>query len=275
MNRLRTACLTLLAGIPLALAGASCGDSDSRLIVGATTSLDDTGILQELVEAFEDDSGYDVTPVVAGTGQILALGERGEVDVMLTHSPEDEKAFVAEGYGVQSKPVMDNLFIVVGPNDDPAGVSGAGGPADVFSRIAAAGELFVSRGDRSGTNQRELAIWEEAGLEPAGQSWYQESAVSQGQNLLFANERQAYTLVDSATFAVFEDDVDLAEFTVDKVPNRYSVTLVTPALHDDVNADGARAFFDFVTSDAGRVVIESFIREGDGEPLFFPVLDGR
>lgn len=273
MRRLRCACLALLlAGFVWTLA-AACGSGDDRVILGATTSLDDTGILRELIEGFEDESGYSVTPVIAGTGQILELGRRGEVDVTLTHSPIDEMAFVDEGYGVESKPVMDDLFIVVGPKSDPAGVSGASSPADAFIRIAKAGAIFVSRGDRSGTNQRELAIWHQAMIDPQGESWYQESAVGQGQSLLFVNERQAYTLVDSATFAVFEDDIDLVRLSVDTVPNRYSVTLVSPELHDEVNEEGAWAFFEYVTSGAARVVIASFIREGDDEPLFLPVAE--
>jgi tungstate transport system substrate-binding protein len=274
MNRLLGAWALFVAALA-ALSVAACGGGEDRLIVGATTSLDDTGILQELVDAFEDESGYDVTPVIAGTGQILALGKRGEVDVTLTHSPADEAAFVSEGYGVESQPVMENLFVVVGPEDDPARVSGAVSPADALARIAATEALFVSRGDLSGTNQRELAIWEEAGVDPAGESWYLESAVSQGQSLLFANERQAYTLVDSATFGVFEDDIDLVRFLVDAIPNRYSVTLVNPELDDEVNEEAARAFFEYVTSDPAREVIASFIREGDTEPLFFPAGEGQ
>lgn len=262
----------MLVALVAAVAGA-CDSGEDRVILGATTSLDDTGILQELIDGFEDATDYEVTPVVAGTGQVLELGRRGEVDVTLTHSPEDEEQFVADGYGLESRPVMDNLFIVVGPRDDPARLSGSVSPADAFKRIAEAGALFVSRGDRSGTNQREKAIWGEAGIDPLGQGWYQESAVGQGQNLLFANERQAYTLVDSATFGVFTDDVDLVRFSVDTVPNRYSVTLMSPELDDEVNAESARAFFDYVTSDEARDLIASFIREGDDDQLFFPVIE--
>jgi len=275
MNRFRHAWLTLLGAAWLVLSVVSCGGAEDRLLLGATTSLDDTGILQELIEAFEDESGYDVTPVIAGTAQVLELGRRGEVDVMLTHSPRDEAAFVAEGYGLESKPVMENSFVVVGPEDDPAGVRGAGDAVDALARIAAARELFVSRGDRSGTNQREMAIWQEAGIDPEGESWYQESAVGQGQSLLFANERQAYTLVDSATFAVFDDEVDLVRFTVGTEPNVYSVTLVDPKLDDEVNAEAARVFFDYVTSDGAREVIATYVPEGGDEPLFVPASVGQ
>lgn len=275
MVRALVSAIALLAVTSPGILVSACGGGEDRIILGATTSLEDTGILEELIEGFEDESSYDVTPVIAGTGQILALGRRGEVDVTLTHSPLDEMRFVTDGYGLESKPVMDDLFIVVGPKDDPAGASGAVSPADAFGRIAAAGDLFVSRGDRSGTNQRELAIWEEAGVDPTGEGWYQESAVGQGQSLLFASERQAYTLVDSATFAMFEEDVDLVRFSVDTVPNRYSVTLVNPSLHDEVNAEAARVFFDYLTSDAAQALIASFSRGGDGEQLFFPVTDGQ
>lgn len=263
--------LVLLPALSLLIAALACGGGEDELLLGATTSVDDTGLLQELIDVFENESGYDVTPVVAGSGQILELAQRGELDVTLTHSPEDEARFVADGFGTESKPVMYNLFILVGPQDDPAGVSGEVRTADAFRRIAEAEETFVSRGDLSGTNVRELAIWSEAGIDPVGEGWYIESAVGQGQNLLFASDRQAYTLIDSATFAVFQDDVDLLRLLVDEVPNQYSATLVSPEVHDDVNVEGARAFVDFLLSEAAREIIASYRTEGYEDQLFFPV----
>ncbi|MCH7718615.1 MAG: substrate-binding domain-containing protein [Chloroflexi bacterium] len=260
----------LLLSLPLA----GCGGGND-LILGATTSLQDTGLLDELVSAFEKESGYDisgVTPLVAGSGQVLALARRGEIDVLITHSPAAEEEFLAEGHGIDRRPLMENLFIIAGPADDRAAVGAALTPAEAFRRIAEGSYAFVSRGDGSGTHARELAIWQEAGIDPRGQRWYQESATGQGQNLLFASDKGAYTLVDSATFAVFGDRTDLVPhvFEGEMARNRYSVIRVNPENHSDLNVEAALAFADFVTSPQGQLIIQEFGREEYGESLFIP-----
>ena len=259
----------------LALALSACGGGGDRLALGATTSLQDTGFLDEIVSAFETQSGYDVaavTPLIAGSGQVLELARRGEIDVLITHSPEAEQRFMDEGHGSARQPFMQSRFLIVGPEEDLAGIAGAATIAEAFRRIAGGGYSFVSRGDASGTHARELAIWEEAGIDPAGQPWYQESAVGQGQNLLVASDKGAYTLVDSATFAVFRERLSLVELAVDNEQfNVYSVILVNPEKHDDVNAESARAFFDFITSPAAAAIIEDFGRDKYGESLFEPL----
>lgn len=257
----------------VALLGACTGGND--LILGASTSLQDTGLLDEMVRAFEKESGFrvaGVTPIVAGSGQVLELARRGEVDLLITHSPAAEVQFVAEGYGVDRRPVMENLFLVVGPQDDPAGVREAPTPAEAFMRIAKSGRTFISRGDGSGTHVRELAIWQEAGVDPQGRSWYQESATGQGQNLLIASDRDAYTLVDSATFRVFQERVELVPYVMDeRVRNRYSVIRVNPERHRGVKAEAAKAFANFLTSAEGQRLIQEFGRDEYGESLFLPV----
>lgn len=262
-----------VAGLLVVALGACSRGGD--LIVGATTSLQDTGILDEMIRAFQEESGFRVaavTPIVAGSGQVLELARRGEVDVVITHSPAAEERLIAEGDGIDRRPVMENFFLVVGPGDDPAVVREVPTPAQAFRRIAESGRSFISRGDGSGTHMRELAIWQEAGLDPHGRSWYQESATGQGQNLLIASDRGAYTLVDSATFRVFQERVELVPYVIDEqIRNRYSVTLVNPERHGGVNAEAAKAFADFLTSAQGQRLIEEFGRDQYGESLFLPL----
>ena len=263
-----------LAGLLLMLLPlAGCGGGSSSLILGATTSLQDTGLLDELVSAFENESGYSVTPVVAGSGQVLALARRGEVDVIVTHFPEAEEQLVADGDGVDRMPFMENMFILVGPADDPADMATASTPSQAFGRIADDGHDFISRGDRSGTHARELTIWAEAGIQPQGQPWYMESATGQGQNFLIASDRGAYTLVDSATFTVFQERTDMVPYVFEgeELRNRYSVTRVNPETHSGLNSEAALALADFLTSPEWQMVILEFGRQEYGESLFRPV----
>ena len=258
----------------LPLLTAACGGGND-LVLGATTSLQDSGLLDELVRAFEKESGYRaaaITPIVAGSGQVLELASRGEVDALLTHSPDAEEQLLAAGDVIDRRPVMTNQFVVVGPPDDPAGVNGSRDPAEAFRRIAGGSRAFVSRGDGSGTNKRELAIWREAGIDPQNEPWYQESATGQGQNLLIASDKGAYTLADSATFHVFKERVQLVVYVVDQeAANLYSVMRVNPEKHAAVHEEAALAFADFVTSPLGQRLIQEFGRQKYGESIFIPV----
>ena len=255
----------------LAVTLSACGGSGG-LILGATTSVQDTGLLDALVRSFHDRTGLDVKPIVGGSGQVLELARKGEVDVVLTHAPADEARFMADGEGVERRPVMQNLFLVVGPPADPAGVAGAGTLGEAFRRIAAQKQAFISRGDNSGTHQRELDVWKDTDVDPHGQAWYQESAVGQGQNLLVASDKGAYALVDSSTYATFKKRVDLAVYVTDsQEPNVYSVIRVNPDKHSNVNNEAARAFADFVTSTETQRLIGSFGVDEYGQALFEPV----
>ena len=232
-----------------------------------------------LTEAFREEGGYDVaavTPIIAGSGQVLELARRGEIDAVITHSPDAEAQLIADGDGVDRREVMHNFFVLVGPPDDPAGVGSAVAVADGLKRIAAAGRTFVSRGDSSGTHIRELALWGQAGIDPAGEPWYQESGAGQGQSLLVTSDKGAYTLVDSSTFAVFQERLELELYVSDEEPNQYSVIRVNPEKHN-VNEAEALAFAEFLTSPAAQRIIAEFGREEYGESLFMPagVASGR
>jgi len=250
----------------------ACGGGKDELILGATTSAQDTGLLDALVKAFESDYDYAVKPIVGGSGQILEQAKQGELDVIMTHSPADEEAFMAEGYGADRTTVMQNFFLLAGPGADPAKVAGAASMTDAFRNIAASEHPFISRGDQSGTHKRELVTWAAAGIEdPAGQSWYAESATGQGQSILVANERDAYTLADSSTFAVFKGRVKIVELMRDRdKPNVYSVIRLNPARLDKVNTEAADAWLEFLSGE-GQEVIAEFGSEEYGEPLFEPL----
>lgn len=271
--------LPMLAGLALVLP--ACGaDAENTVVFGATTSVSDSGLLDELISAFEDQSdatvtpavSYRVTPVIGGSGQIIEQARRGELDVIMTHSPADEAEFVADGEGLEPRKVMENYFIIAGPPDDPAGVAGTSTPGEAFRAIARAEAPFLSRGDNSGTHRRELTIWRSLGIEASEHGWYQESAVSQGQNLLVASDKRAYTLVDSSTFITLQHRANLSAFVTDtETPNVYTVTLVNPANHGRINEKAARAFAAFLISPRGQQVIREFGLEEFGQALFVPL----
>jgi len=265
--------LKLGAALLLALSApmsASCGgDGETELILGATTSVQDAGLLDEIVRVFEEVTDYDVKPVVGGSGQTLETARRGEFDVVMTHSPADEDSFIADGEGLDKRTVMRNFFLIAGPDNDPAGIAAVAGMDAAFERIATGEHEFISRGDNSGTHRREQSIWEDLGIEPDGNSWYQVSSTGQGQNILVATDRDAYTLADSSTFTVFRDRVNLVALFTDTVkPNVYSVIRISPEEHPNVNAAGAIAFAEFITSVAGQCLIAEFGLEEYGESLF-------
>ncbi len=255
----------------LALLAASCGGDNNELILGATTSVQDPGLLDEIVRAFEGVTDYHVKPSVGGSGEVLEKARRGELDVIMTHSPADEDKFIADGEGLDKRPVMQNFFLLAGPETDPAGVRDASSISEAFERIAGAQSIFISRGDQSGTNLRELSIWADLGITPQGQPWYQESSTGQGQNLIVASDKDAYTLVDSSTFTVFVKKVGLKALLTDTGnPNIYSVIRVASDKHKNVNAAGAIAFAEFITSRAGQCLIADFGMEEYGKSLFQP-----
>jgi tungstate transport system substrate-binding protein len=256
---------------PILLGPSSCGDGDRELLLGVTTSVQDAGLLDVLVDEFESRYNFDVKPIVGGSGQIIEQARRGELDAIMTHSPADEAALLAEGIGVDRTPVMQNFFLIAGPHDDSAGVRDAANTEEAFHRIAAGEHGFVSRGDNSGTHRREQVTWKTAGINPVGKGWYTESATGQGQNLLVANDNDAYTLVDSSTFITFRRRLEIVELFRDEGrPNVYSVVRLDRERLDTVNSDGGDAWLDFMTTEGQRVIAEF----GSGEyaaPLFEPL----
>ncbi|MCH8995041.1 MAG: substrate-binding domain-containing protein [Chloroflexi bacterium] len=267
----RHALAAAFAALVLLVLGVACG-SGNDLILATTTSTHDSGLLDVLVPAFEEETGYNVKIIAVGTGQALEMGRRGDADVLLVHAPSAEEEFVAEGHGVNRLLVMHNDFIIVGPADDPAGVAATADALEAMLAIAQAGADFISRGDDSGTHKLELSLWEELGRDPVGEGWYAEAGQGMGATLQIANQRDAYTISDRATYLALLDVLDLQVLGEGdpRLLNIYHVMQVNPDRFDAVNEAGARAFAEFLVSDEAQAIILEFGVEKFGQPLFVP-----
>lgn len=257
----------------------SCGSSDpepTRVRLATTTSTENTGLLEYLLPPFEEENHIEVQVIAVGTGQAIAIAERGDADIVLVHARSREDAFVAGGHGVDRRDVMWNDFVILGPPADPAQIRGMNDAAAAFRRIRDAHAAFVSRGDDSGTHIREKEIWTAAGGAPsANDDWYLSAGQGMGKCLVVADEKSAYVLADRGTFLAFKGKVDL-EVLVERdrrLRNEYGAILVSPTLHPNVEAKGARALLDYLTSKEGRERIASFCVEG--EPLFHVTTDAE
>ena len=241
------------------------------VLLATTTSTQDSGLLDVLVPAFERRTGFVVKTVAVGTGQALKMGEEGNADVLLVHAPEAERAFMEDGFGAERWLVMHNDFVIVGPASDPAEVRGVSQAADAFRQIAAAPTNFISRGDDSGTHKMELRLWESAAVAPAG-GWHQESGQGMSATLRIASEKAAYTLTDRATYLALRSGLDLVILVEGDLAllNVYHVITVSPERWPKVNAEGARAFAEFLVSAEGQAPIGGFGLAEFGEPLFIP-----
>lgn len=254
---------------------AAAGPSGPReLILATTTSTQDTGLLDDLTPMFERASGYQVKTIAVGSGQAMALGQRGEADVLLVHSPAAEQKFMEDGFGTDRRTVMYNDFVLIGPASDPAGIKGEVSATAAMAKIAAAQAPFVSRGDDSGTNALELKLWKAAGVTPGG-SWYTESGTGMGDTLNIANERQAYTISDRGTYLSMRDRLELPIMVEGDraLLNVYHVVTVNPANGRGINTAGALAFRDFLLDPATQREIGAFGAERFGQPLFTPCAD--
>ena len=262
----------LLIGVGLLLIAGGCGSSKDDLILATTTSTQDSGLLDVLVPQFEDQYDYNVKVIAVGSGQAIEMGSRGDADVLLVHSPAAEQDFMDAGDGVNRQLVMHNDFVIAGPADDPAGVADAQTAADAFAAIADVGAAFISRGDDSGTNARELQVWEAAGIDPAGQSWYEETGQGMGATLQVANQKNAYTLSDRATYLANKDTLDLEILGESdaQLLNIYHVIQVNPDNFDDLNVQGAADFVTFMIAPDTQQAIGEFGVDDYGEPLFVP-----
>jgi tungstate transport system substrate-binding protein len=266
--------LAACAFLATPLRGAAAEPPGKALILATTTSTQDSGLLDVLIPAFEKEAGYFVKTISVGSGQAIAMARRGEADVLLVHSPADEQKLVEDGFGVNRRLVMHNDFIVVGPPADPARVRGSRSAAEAFRKIAAAGALFLSRGDSSGTHAKEKGLWKAAESAPEGQRWYQQTGLGMGDTLNVASEKNGYALTDRATYLALRKARRLAlEVLVEREPqllNVYHVIEVSPARWPKVNAAGAKAFADFVVARRAQEIIASFGVDRVGEPLFMP-----
>lgn len=242
------------------------------IILATTTSTQDSGLLDVLIPMFEKQTGYMVKTIAVGSGQAMKMGERGEADVLLVHSPAAEKKFMEEGYGVTRKIVMHNDFVIVGPPSDPAKIKEAKTTQDAFKNIAETGSLFISRGDNSGTNAKELGIWKAIGVTPTGQKWYQPTGLGMGQTLNVASEKNGYTLTDRATYLAFKKNLALVILKEGDpiLLNVYHVIELNPAKSPKINVAGGKAFADFMLAKKTQAVISKFGIAKYGGPLFFP-----
>lgn len=259
-----------------------------RLILATTTSTQDSGLLDVIIPVFNEKYGADTEVIAVGTGQAMALGEQGDADVLLVHARSREDAFVEAGFGVNRQDVMYNDFVVVGPASDPAGIKGMTDVAAALEKIAATQSPFISRGDDSGTHTKEQSLWkattvslvdapslaggDKTFVKPEGE-WYQSVGQGMGATLTMANEQQAYTLSDRATYlARTLEGTDLViEVEGDsRLFNPYGVIAVNPEMHPDVNFAGAQAFIDWITSVETQQMISQFGVDKFGSPLFTP-----
>jgi tungstate transport system substrate-binding protein len=268
----------VLLAFTVALFVVACGDDtdsasvdNGRMILATTTSTQDSGLLDELLPRFEKESGCSVKTIAVGSGEALELGERGDADVLLVHSPEAEEEYMQGGHGASRKAVMHNDFIVVGPADDPANIKDMSSAAEAFTRIAKAEAPFASRADESGTNTKELSLWEAAGIEPAG-TWYIETGQGMGETLTIASQKQAYTLSDRGTYLATENlDLGLLVEGGKDLVNPYHVIVVKG---EGVDRTCAQQFSDWITSPATQREIGDFGVKEYGEPLFVADADG-
>jgi len=243
----------------------------TELILATTTSTRDSGLLDELLPIFQEETGYEVKMVAVGTGAALAMGEEGNADVLLVHAPASEMVLVEKGVSARRDLIMHNDFVIVGPPDDPAGIKGMASSAEALAKIAESEAVFVSRGDDSGTHKKEISLWEAAGVTPGGE-WFFETGQGMGDSLLVASEKMGYILTDRATYLAQKENLEL-EIFVEGDPvllNIYHVMVVNPEMWPKVNVDGANAFADFLISDEVQAMIGEFGVAEFGQPLFFP-----
>ena len=244
----------------------------AKLILATTTSTENSGLLAYLLPDFEAEYGVEVDVIAVGTGQALTLGEDGNADVLLVHARAREDAFMEAGHGVRREDVMYNDFVIVGPANDPAGIAGMTDAAEALAKIAEAEAPFVSRGDDSGTHTKEKAIWEAAGIEPSG-DWYISAGQGMGAVLTMADEQQAYTLSDRATYLARTLEGTELEILVEGDPilfNPYGVMAVNPDKGDHIQADLANTFIDWLISVPTQEKIGQFGVDEFGAPLFTP-----
>jgi len=243
--------------------------ANEPLRLATTTSTENSGLLAELLPAFTKQTGISVNVIAVGTGKALQIARNGDADVVMVHARQAENVFIAEGFGVNRRGVMENDFIIIGPADDPAAIKNNAGTINALKAIAKSHSNFISRGDNSGTHKKELAMWKHAETEPTG-NWYKEAGQGMGKVLLMADELNAYTLTDRGTWLAYQDKLSLKVLNQGGVllKNPYGIIAVNPALHKDIQYLKAMSFIAWVTSPAGQTLIHHF--QKNGQQLFYP-----
>jgi len=252
--------------------GSAVQAQEKTLILATTTSTQDTGLLDVLIPIFEKKTSYFVKTIAVGSGQAMTMGQKGEADVLLVHSPAAEKKFMEDGFGVSRRLVMHNDFIIVGPAEDPAKLNGTKSAGEAFKKMAAAQTLFISRGDNSGTHAKEKDVWKVAGVKYEGEKWYQQTGLGMGQTLNVAAEKKGYTLTDRGTYLALAKTLKLGILVEGDAVllNIYHVMEVNPQKWPKVNIAAAKAFADFMVSKETQEIIKTYGVDKYGSPLFFP-----
>ena len=244
-------------------------EATERLRIATTTSTENSGLLNLLNPAFEQKYSIALDVIAVGSGKALRLAENGDVDLIFVHAPAAEIGFIKAGYGIERNSVMHNDFVVLGAPTDPANINNADSLAQVMLKIHNASSTFISRGDDSGTHNKEMELWQSAKLSPAG-TWYLSVGQSMGAVLQIANEKLAYTLTDRGTYLAFMDKIEL-QILYEQDPalfNRYHIILVNPQRHAHTRIKSARKYSAFIRSEIGQNLIRDF--RINGEPLFYP-----
>lgn len=262
---MKNALTTLCISTCLVFASFAQAQAPNKVIkLATTTSTENSGLLKALLPTFESESGYQVQVIATGTGKALKLASQGDVDVVMTHAPEAEAKFVADGDGYLPRGIMENDFVVLGPKNDPANIHNADSVIDAFNRIATTKAKFISRGDNSGTNMKELAIWKEAQASTTFEG-YTSVGQGMGKTLLMANEFNAYTLSDRGTYVAYKKNIDSVILYEggSQLANPYQVILINPSKYPELNHEGAKALSDWLISEQAQHMINSFTVEGE------------
>ena len=240
-----------------------------RLRLSTTTSIENSGLLAKLHPPFEKKYNVKIDVIAVGTGKAIRLAENGDVDVILVHAPKAEFKFIEEGYGIERLSVMQNDFVIVGPNTDPANLKYTQNIKDALFKLADTESFFISRGDDSGTHKKEKHLWEMVDLKPNG-DWYLSVGQGMGQTLIIADNKQAYTLSDRGTYLAYKEKITLSiVFENDhQLQNPYHVIIVSPEKHPHVDYISAKKYVEFIRSEEGQSIIKYF--KINGEKLFLP-----
>lgn len=262
----------IVFALALTLAG-TAAFAETRIRMASTTSTQNSGLFEHLLPLFEKKTGIKIDVVAVGTGAAIEIGKRGDADVVFVHAKEQELKAVEEGFFVNRHDVMYNDFVVIGPSNDPAKIKGMKSAPDAFKKIAESGTPFVSRGDKSGTHAKELAIWKKAGIEPAGQKWYLEVGQGMEKTQRIADEKRAYTLTDRGTWLATKDKDKLEMIVVlegdTALFNQYGVMAVNPEKAKTAKYKEAMEFVNWMISKEGQDAVAAF-KDKNGNPLFIP-----
>ncbi|UKA11424.1 substrate-binding domain-containing protein [Photobacterium damselae subsp. damselae] len=264
MKLLKTA-LVILGFAATTMAHAADATKENKTIrLATTTSTYHSGLLDYLLPEFKKDTGYSVDVLAAGTGKALRMGENGDVDLVMTHAPKAEATFVDKGFGVLPRKLMHNDFILVGPEKDPAKIKGDKNIVDALTKIASYNATFISRGDDSGTNKKELNLWAQAKMEP-NFGGYKAVGQGMGPTLNMASELQAYTLTDRGTWLAYQNKLHLGIMVQGdkRLFNPYQVILVNPSRYPTINYQGAKVFSDWLVNPKAQTMINDYKRHGE------------